>query len=252
MPDFYSKNYREVERLLEAKKIFENYIGVWHKQLNRQDNPISLRARKYLADRGFTQQTIDEFKIGLMEDLLFNEMRIIFPYWDFSGKHVIYFTSRRFPYHVKMEAGKQVGEPFENEKAPKYKKASLEKYKFLRNAPMGLNTLTRKGLDGNGLLVITEGVCYWLAFYQEGYSVVAPNGCGDKGFWEEILRKIGDFRKVLLAFDNDDAGREFTYKAAKVLMEHNIPFECAGSMAGIKDIVEYYCTRNVVDFIAVK
>ena len=248
MPDFYSKNFAEIERQLKAKKDFEHNIEFWHAQLLRQDNPIAQCARKYLADRGFTQQTIDELKIGLMEDLPFNEMRIIFPYWDMSGKHVIYFTSRKFPYHTKMENGKQVGEPFENEKSPKYKKASLEKYRFLHNAPMGLNTLYRKGFNEDGTLVITEGVFDWLAFYQEGYSVIAPNGCPDEKFWKSIMDKISsNFKRILLAFDNDDAGREFTYKAAQFLMKNHINFSCMGNgMAGIKDVAEYYQVARTV------
>ncbi len=240
VPELYSQDRGKAEKALKAKKDFEDNIEFWSKQINRQESRIALHARQYLLSRGFTMQTVNELKIGLMEDCALNEMRIVFPYWDEQAKNVVYFTTRKFPYFEKYENGKPVGEPYEHENSPKYKKASTERFPFLHNAPMGLNTLKRKGLNGNRILVITEGVCDWLAFYQEGYSVVAPNGCGDKNFWDVILKKIGEFKKVLLAFDNDEAGKEFTYKAAKVLMEHDVPFDCAGSMSGIKDVAEYY------------
>ena len=240
VPELYSQDRGQLEKQLKEKKEFADKIEFWNKQLNRPDSRFAQLARQYLMDRGFTMQTVNELKIGLMEDYGLSEQRIVFPYWDEQGKNVIYFTTRKFPCYEKYQDGKPVGDPYEHENSPKYKKASLEKFPFLHNAPMGLNTLQRKGLNGDGILVITEGVCDWLAFYQEGYSVVAPNGCGDKSFWDIILKKVGEFRRVLLAFDNDEAGKDFTYKAAKVLMENDIPFECAGFMAGIKDVAEYY------------
>lgn len=126
----------------------------------------------------------------------------------------------------------------------KYKNASLTYYPFLRNAPLGLNTIHRKKDD---TLIITEGIFDWLAFYQEGYSVLASHG-GDFGkLWKEILEKIKGFKRVILAYDNDDAGQSFTYKAAKVLLQHKIPFYCANLIT--KDVAEHYQLTGNLDAI---
>lgn len=244
MPDFYSNFKTDKERAQfeakiaqeqKAKRDFARFIDDWHNAiLNPNDNYAKL-ARQYLLDRGFSLDTIKALKIGLRIEPFgaIKEPRIIFPYWNETGSTVIYFTSRKFPAFLKD------GVYVEEEKTPKYKKASLEKYPFLHNAPMGLNTLNRKGKDGNGVLVITEGVCDWLAFYQEGYSVLSPNGGGDEKFWSTIIKKVNEFKYILLAFDNDDAGKEFTYKAAQILMKEDIPFKCADFLM-TKDIAEYY------------
>ena len=71
--------------------------------------------------------------------------------------------------------------------------------------------------------------------------MLAPNG-GDFGkYWPEVIEKIEkNFSKIILAFDNDDAGREFTRKAAQKFFEAKIPFFCAEILT--KDVAEYYAT----------
>ena len=221
------ENYR-ISKELQAKKDFMSNIELWHKNLFKADRKPSVEALNYLHNRGINDNTIRDLKIGI--DFQMSEYRLVIPYWDEAGKNVLYFTSRRLD--------------DSNEKSPKYKKASLEQFPFLRNAPMGLNSLKREKKD---VLVITEGVFDWLAFYQEGYSVLSPNG-GDFGKqWEEVLEKIKGFRRVLLAFDNDAAGQGFTYKAAQELIKHKIPFSCANLLT--KDVAEHYELTHNLDAI---
>lgn len=236
MPNRPNNQYDEqVKQLFAKKKAFASSIEQWHKELLNNGNSASRDAVKYLLDRRISTKTITELKIGLKPDSA--EKRICIPYWDAASKEVIYFTSRKFPQF--RDNGSD--EPHEHPDTPKYKKAPLEFYPFLHNAPLGLNTLKRKGKDGDGVIVITEGVFDWLAFYQEGYSVLATNG-GDFGkYWPEVLEAIEkNFRKVILAFDNDDAGREFTRKAAQKFFEAKLPFSCAEILT--KDVAEYYAT----------
>ena len=236
MPNRPNNQYDEqVKQLFAKKKAFASSIEQWHKELLNSGNPASRDALKYLLDRRISTKTISELKIGLKPDSA--EKRICIPYWDAASKEVIYFTSRKFPQF--RDNGSD--EPHEHPDTPKYKKAPLEFYPFLHNAPLGLNTLKRKGKDGDGTIIITEGVFDWLAFYQEGYSVLATNG-GDFGkYWPEVLETIEkNFRKVILAFDNDEAGREFTRKAAQKFFEAKLPFSCAEILT--KDVAEYYAT----------
>ena len=248
MPDFYSKDHAKIERELKVRRDFAKEINSMHESLLRPNDKYSQLACKYLMDRGFTIDTIKALKIGLTIEPFggMPEPRIVFPYWNETGSEVIYYTTRKFPSKQKKVDGVYVDEYIEDERTPKYKKASLTRYPFLHNAPMGLNTLKRNSKGLGRVLVVTEGVCDWLAFYQEGYSVVSPNGGGDEKFWEVIIKKVGEFSKVLLAFDNDDAGRDFTYKAAKFLMDKDIPFECIDNQL-TKDVAEYYQAAGNLD-----
>ena len=248
MPDFYSKDHAKIERELKARRDFSKQVESWHEILLRPNETYSKLARQYLLDRGFSLDTIKALKIGLTIDSFGGnpEPRIVFPYWNETGSEVIYYTTRKFPFMQKKVDGNYVNEYEEEDRTPKYKKASLTRFPFLRNAPMGLNTLKRNRDKSGRILVITEGVCDWLAFYQEGYCVMSPNGGGDEKFWKEIIKKVGEFCKVLLAFDNDNAGREFTYKAAKFLMEENIPFDCIDNQL-TKDVAEYYQAAGNLD-----
>ena len=223
-----NREKHHISKELQAKKDFMANIDRWHSHLFDKNWKSGIEALEYLHRRGINDDTIKQLKIGI--DYSFdNEWRIIVPYWDEAGKNVLYYTSRILN---------------DNEHSPKYKKASLERYPFLRNAPMGLNTLKRKKDD---VLVITEGVFDWLAFYQEGYSVLSPNG-GDFGKqWPEVLEKIRDFKRVILAFDNDEAGQGFTYKAAQKLIQNKIPFDCANLLT--KDVAEQYEAMKNLDML---
>ena len=229
MPEFSSGKITED---LENKKQLLAYIERWSKNIFDTTRPCYARALDYLHSRRITDETIRALKIGV-DISSSSSFRILFPYWDEDGKNLLFYTSRRYD-----DTGNG-----ENENSPKYKCASLKYYPFLRNAPLGLNTLKRKKGE---TLVITEGIFDWLAFYQEGYSVLAFK---DDKFWKEVLEYIKDFKHVILAYDNDEQGQTYTYKAAQVLMRNRIPFSCATFLT--KDVAEHYqMTGNLDALIA--
>ena len=220
-----NRESHRVSEELKAKSQFVVNVERWHNNIFDTTRTSSVNALNYLHKRGINDDTIRSLKIGV--DPSSGTFRILFPYWDEAGKNILYYTTRRYDWTGNGE----------DEKAAKYKKASLEQYPFLRNAPMGLNTLKRKKDD---VLIITEGVVDWLVFYQEGYSVLSTNG-GDFGkLWREVIEKIKPFKRVILAFDSDDMGQEFTYKAAQELITHKIPFGCVNLLT--KDVAEHYET----------
>lgn len=224
LPD---RESHRVSEELKAKSQFMKNIERWHNSIFDSTRKSSVNALDYLHKRGITDDTIRQLKIGT--DPSYGEFRILFPYWDEAGKNILYYTSRKYDWSGHGE----------NKDSAKYKKASLEQHHFLRNAPLGLNTLRRKKDD---LLVITEGMFDWLAFFQEGYSVLSPNGGEFGKLWREVIEKIKGFKKVILAFDNDEAGQDFTYKAAQELIKHNIPFDCITLLT--KDVAEHYETAG--------
>ena len=184
-------------------------------------------AMKYLHDRGITDETIKTLQICL--EISNGVFRIRFPYWNRSGNRILYYTTRRYDMNGNGE----------NEKQPKYMKASLDYHPYLDNAILGLNTLDRKDKDGNrrDYLIITEGMFDWLNCYQQGYAVISPNGCDFGSLWPKAIEAIRDFKYVILAFDSDQAGQDATYKAAKELLKAKIPFKVATLLT--KDVAEF-------------
>ena len=217
LPDFASGKISEE---INRRNSFLSHIDHCNDILLHSDRDFCVRAREYLHSRHISDETIKQLKIGI--DSEGSQFRILVPFWDEAQHHILYFVTRSYDYG-------------HGEHDPKYKNASLSYYPFLRNSPLGLNTLNRKKGD---TLVITEGIFDWFAFYQEGYSVLASHGGEFGKLWQGVLEKIKDFKHVLLAYDSDDAGQMFTYKAAKVLLQHNIPFSVATLLT--KDVAEHY------------
>ena len=218
-----------IDKEIKARNEFLKNIERWHNYLF-EDSPHTKRALEYLHSRRVYNDTIRELKIGVKVENN-DGFRIVFPFWDVNGKNVIYFASRRYDWSGNRE----------NEKSPKYKYAPLEYYPFLRSAPLGFNSLNRKNDD---TLFITEGILDWLALYQEGYSVLAFK---DGKFWKEVLEKIKKFKRVVLAYDSDEQGQIYTYKAAQILLQHRIPFSCVNLIT--KDVAEHYQAAGNLDAV---
>ena len=226
MPEW---NSVKISRDIEHRNRFNSYMELVRTDITDTSKDYAVRALNYLHSRGITDDTISQLKIGVGSEYGYTGFRIFFPYLDEAG-NIIYYTSRRYDWHGAGE-----------DDSPKYKYASLTYYPFLRNSPMGLNTLQRKKDD---TLIITEGIFDYLAFYQAGYSVLAFK---DGKFWKEVLEKIKGFKRVVLAYDSDDAGQNYTYKAAKTLLQHRIPFGVANLIT--KDVAEHYQLTGNLDAI---
>ena len=138
----------------------------------------------------------------------------------------MYFVSRRYDW---------LGKGQENENEPKYKKASLQAHPYLDNSILGLNTLNRRRDE----LIITEGMFDWLHCYQQGYSVISPNGTDFGGLMPEVIEIIkNQFKSVILAFDSDEAGQNANYKIARQLLLERIPFKIWVNPMG-KDVADF-------------
>ena len=111
----------------------------------------------------------------------------------------------------------------------------------MHNTPWGLHSLNRE----NDVLFITEGQFDAMLLDQANASVLAPN-CGDfSDSWDEVLGYAKKFKYVILAFDNDEAGQDFTFKAGKRLIKARIPFKCANFVG--KDIAEFFLMDGSLD-----
>ena len=224
MPDWnWKENDYKVKQQISAREKFMKDIEERCERLFKKENKMSQKAFEYLHSRGIHDQTIRDLKFCL--DHNSRPTRIIFPYFDKDGKKILYYISRCYDDGIYTV----------DEKTPKYKKASLEEFPFLKNSILGLNTLNRKKDE----LIITEGMFDWLHCYQQGFCALSPNGTDFGKLWPEVLEIIKQqFKKVILMFDSDDAGKQATFKAAEMLLKEQIPFEVA-PLPYTKDVAEY-------------
>ena len=199
-----------------------NKIQSYHEKLTDAD-------RKYLYQRGITDETINRNKIGRTP-----EGRLMIPYW--KNGYVCYFATRYLP------GGKYPEQ--------KYKKMAIDDYN--EHTVWGLHTLDRN--PHRDLLVIAEGAFDALSFEQEGYAVIsAITGHFSSEQLPTALSIARSFKKVLLVYDNDiitKAGEKFTIKMAKILIEKRIPCVIGKIPATYKDISEFFAdSGNLADIV---
>lgn len=185
-------------------------IAYWHSNL-------SAEYRAYCNNRGITDATIDEIRIGQTDD-----GRLAIPYY--KNGYVAYYITRAMP-----------GSANPDSKYMKAKKDGLNE-----NIIWGLQSLDRK----SDTLIIAEGMFDVLSFYQEQYPCIsAITGHFSAAQIPSVLDIAKNFKRVFLVYDNDlvsHAGERFTEKMAKILFTHNIPFVVGQVPAGYKDVSEYY------------
>ncbi|MBQ9418914.1 MAG: toprim domain-containing protein [Synergistaceae bacterium] len=212
---------RDFRREISKRDEFAQFVKKLSGELLHPTKEINTKALEYLHSRKITDETIEKLQIGLDYGYAL-QIRLRFPYWNQSGDRILYFSTRTFPH------GQGDGEP-------KYMKASLQAYPFLKNSPLGLNTVK----SDKDFCIITEGMFDWLHCYQQGFAALSPNGCDFGKLWPEVLEVIKQhFRSVVLMFDNDTAGTEATVKAAEVLMKEQISFRVA-QIINVKDLAEF-------------
>jgi DNA primase len=94
-------------------------------------------------------------------------------------------------------------------------------------------------------VILTEAILDALSFHQAGISVAIPifgvNGMTPDHF--DLLKREG-VRRVVLALDNDDAGRKGTQALQGKLQAAGIAVRVASFPAGIKDANELLVSRN--------
>ncbi len=185
-------------------------IAKWHKNL-------SAEFREYCNNRGITNETIDEIRIGQTEN-----GRLAIPYY--KNGYVAYYITRAMPGSANPES--------------KYMKA--KKDGLNENVIWGLQTLERTG----DTLIVAEGMFDILSFYQENFPCIsAITGHFSSAQIPSVLNICKNYKRVFLVYDNDlisHAGEKFTVKMAKLLFTHGIPFVVGRVPRGFKDVSEYY------------
>jgi P4 family phage/plasmid primase-like protien len=184
-----------------------NKIAFWQTKLEDEH-------RYYLHSRGILDETIERLRIGYWPE----KQRITIPIM--RNGYVYSWTARAYGSDI----------------TPKYLKPKNKE--IYEKFPCGCDTLGR-----DGPLWITEGAFDYLSLEQAGACVLATLGASfGKDALDFVLNVAKTKPKVILAYDMDGAGREFTRKFAQHLFSHRIPFEVASWPAEYKDVSEFMAT----------
>jgi DNA primase len=156
----------------------------------------------YLQERGLAKETIVTFGLGYFGGRGTMHGRIVIPIHDGQGEHLLAY------------AGRWPGDPPEDE--PKYKlPANFHKSLVLYN----LHRARDHATEG---LIVVEGFMSVFTLWQKGRrNVVAVMGNHISLEQEQLITAtVGPKGRVLIAFDDDEAGRKGSADAAARLTPH--------------------------------
>lgn len=229
------------ERLFRVNEIAADYF---HRLL--MDDPAGDPARNYMRMRGYGRKAAEEYQIGYTLDAweglkkhlekegcdngdarslglirpgkqnrgdydLFRG-RLIFPIYDVSGR-VVAFAGRV------LDDGK-----------PKYINSPESPIYHKGRVLFGLFQ-ARQAMRKSDEVILVEGYFDQLALYRAGFpQVVATCGTALTVDHARLLKRY--VKRVVLLFDQDEAGKQATFKAMKVLQEEGVPAVVIGLPGG--------------------
>lgn len=206
--------------------VFKSYLGILDNATEFYANSLQAEHIEYLHQRGLTDATIGELKLGWAENP--NEYLLSKGYTQeqISESGVLQFYHRLMvPYrrngHTVYLAGRAscwVDTPSGNQEA-KYMK--LFRNNMSEHPIWGFETLSQRA----GAVIIAEGIFDAISCYQEGYPVVsAITGSFSSEQKKDLLPALRN-RNVIICMDYDPqtkAGQKFTETLASELFENGI------------------------------
>ena len=206
-------------------------IQGWHEDLRAQD-------REYLHSRRITDATINRLRIGYTG--LGTEVIV-------KGEKKYGFAAGRIaiPCYKNGYTFSWVARATRDNQEPKFLKPPLDD--MTEREPWGLHTLDRETSD----IYIAEGTFDALSLDQSGYAVLASmGGYFGKETLRNVLAVVNNYDRVVLTFDNDEAGRKFTQDFGGILFSRKVPFVVAVIPEKYKDVSDYYADNNDIDDLA--
>jgi hypothetical protein len=150
----------------------------------------------YLINRGFSQRALRAYEIGYDT----SKSRIVLPIRDVHGDLVGITYRTDFPDGMMFKG-----------RAIKYWHDHFDKSKHL----YGFHRLAGKKINR---IFLVEGQLDVLRLHQLGHAAVGVMGSTVSDRQMDLLKRHARCSKLILAFDNDDAGKEATRRAAKRLV----------------------------------
>lgn len=167
-----------------TKKLLDKSVS--HYQERLFTNELALT---YLVKRGLTKETVESFRLGLVEDPLpesghdFQTGRLSIPYITQTG--VVQIRFRAIPY---------TGIPGDPEPSPKMKS----------EAGAGSTIFNVRALNSSDpTIYVCEGEFDAMSAVQAGLPAIGIPGANS---WQPVYGRLLRFRRVVILADNDDHG----------------------------------------------
>lgn len=213
---------REDRRRKRLRDALEAAIA-WYREVLRQAR-VAEPARRYLAERGFTDETLDRFGIGFAPDSWealakrlaargFSSEEMVSAGLASMGQrgHPVDRFRGRIMIPIRDASGKPVGlggRVMPNGEGPKYLNSPATALFDKSRTLYGID-LARTAIRREKLAVIVEGYTDVMAAHQAGFTnVVASMGTALTGGQVEIITRYAD--AITLAYDVDLAGETAT------------------------------------------
>ena len=250
---FQNEKYYEIMR--EAQEIFSKNILK------------SEQALKYMENRGFSLEEIKKYGIGFSFDTWDNLLNALkekgYSEEDMlelglirkndKGNIFDYFRNRiMFP--IYNEAMKPVGFGgriiINDSNSPKYLNSPDSKIFKKGNELFGLYN-RGENIKKKGLAILMEGYLDVLSAHKNNFSnAVASLGTSFTEGQAKLLKKYTN--NIIIAYDNDSAGREAVLKAANILKKDDFNIRCLSIEGEVKDPDEYlrkYGRKNFLEIL---
>ncbi len=228
-----------LEALLWAQGLFEQSL---------KSDPVAEPARRYLAERGFTQETIDQFRLGYhpndwtwlldrangrftQEQLkaagLTNERE------NGSGQFDYFVDRVLFPIH--NERGQPVG--FGGRVLPGADASFGKYFNSNENAVFHKSRLVyalnhaREAMKDSNTVVVTEGYTDCITLHQAGLrNVVATLGTALTEMQVTTIKRFA--QRVVLVYDGDEAGQNASERAVSRFLAQDVDLRILTLPAG--------------------
>ncbi|MFN4189532.1 MAG: DNA primase [Pseudothermotoga sp.] len=236
-----------------AKEKYIDFLSKLHVEYKKQLRQ-NQKAMKYLLDRGFKEDEIDQFEFGYCpigsKLVLQTAAKASIPVSKVLQYGVVKIVAReyldlfegRIVIPIKDELGRIIafgGRSVDN-REPKYLNSPETDY-FSKRSTLFLMDRAKKAIRSVNFAVITEGYFDAMAFHRAGVTnAVAVLGTN---LSKEHLTKLGSLTKnVILCFDADEAGQRATLKSLKTLID--MSFDVAVALFSEKDPDEVFRTEG--------
>ncbi len=236
---------REYEMMDIALKYYQNNIN----------GSSAVDAKKYLFDRGISENNIKEFELGLalnnnsLNKLLFKknynyeEMRKLGLISEKQEIYDIFFNRIMFPIHnIEGKVVGFTGRVFDSDGTPKYL-GSKESNIYKKSNILFNFHRAKESIKLEKAMVIVEGNMDAIRLYINGIkNVVALMGTALTREHIDIIKKLRC--KVILMLDNDNAGEKATYDNALLFEKNNIETFVV-RLSGEKDPDDYVLKNGI-------
>lgn len=234
--EFEQVSQQEQSNTGKLRELHVQAIEIYHAELFK---PSSKKALDYLLDRGLSEDTIKEFKLGYAPEpweFLLKKLSAKFPAEllqqsglfvrsDKDGRLFDRFRERvMFPIHD--DRGNAIGFGgrlmTDNKKDAKYLNSPETPLYNKRKILYGLNK-TKESMRKEKKAMLVEGYMDFLQLYQHGYTnVIAGSGTAFTNEHGHLLRRFAD--EAILCYDSDTAGQKAAVKTGFTLASQKL--EC--------------------------